>query len=188
MGRGRRPAGKPNQPPWTGSPYRYRIWADTQTASPRPNARHRVPQWNSAAWRMSAWHNRFRCKADQHNATPRHRPVRGFGRQQDNRPPPTPCQRHRVVRSLPQADLPHPGQGCQTQPSDDWTALLSKSPGPHFSPQVLGSGATPISSPRASNESGTPPGCRSYPAPWPGGRRPKKPSATSGYRLANPSG
>jgi hypothetical protein len=50
------------------------------------------------------------------------------------------------------------------------------------------SGATPISSTRGSNESGTPPGCRSYPAPWPGGRRPKKPSATSGYRLANPSG
>ena len=50
------------------------------------------------------------------------------------------------------------------------------------------SGAKPISSTRGSNESGTPPGCRSYPAPWPGGRRPKKPSATPGYRLANPSG
>jgi hypothetical protein len=50
------------------------------------------------------------------------------------------------------------------------------------------SGATPISIPRGSNESGTPPGCKTPPAPLPGGRRPKKPSATSGYRLANPSG
>jgi hypothetical protein len=50
------------------------------------------------------------------------------------------------------------------------------------------SGVTPISIPRGSNESGTPPGCKTPPAPLPGGRRPKKPSATSGYRLANPSG
>ena len=35
------------------------------------------------------------------------------------------------------------------------------------------SGATPISIPRGSKESGTPPGCKTPPAPLPGGRRPQ---------------
>src|SRR5271169_2585381 len=42
--------------------------------------------------------------------------------------------------------------------------------------------------PRRNSHSGTPPGCKTSPAPLPGGRRPNKPSATSGYRLAIPSG
>jgi hypothetical protein len=46
------------------------------------------------------------------------------------------------------------------------------------------SGTLPISSMRGRKESGTPPGCRAFCTPLPGGRRPGKPSATSGYRLA----
>jgi hypothetical protein len=57
-------------------------------------------------------------------------------------------------------------------------------PGHLNSWRVTGSGAMPISSPHGSNESGTPPGCRSSAAPLTGGRRPEKPSATSGYPLA----
>jgi hypothetical protein len=53
-----------------------------------------------------------------------------------------------------------------------------------FSHEVTGSGAMPTSGMCPSGESGTPPRCRTSPAPLPGGRRPKKPSATSGYRLA----
>jgi hypothetical protein len=78
----------------------------------------------------------------------------------------------------------HPGAGCQTQPRDDGMTLHSGSPDLQFSHEVTGSGATPTSSTCPSGESGTPPGCRTSPAPLPGGRRPKKPSATSGYRLA----
>ena len=78
----------------------------------------------------------------------------------------------------------HPGAGCQTQLRDDGTAPRSGSPDLQFSHEVIGSGATPISSRCPSGESGTPPGCRTSPAPLPGGRRPKKPPATSGYCLA----
>jgi hypothetical protein len=99
-----------------------------------------------------------------------------------------PPERRRMVQ--------HPEEGCQTQPPDECTALHSGTPGPMSSQRVLGldkalaqfSGATPISIPRGSKESGTPPGCKTHPAPLPGGRRPQKTSATSGYRLANPSG
>jgi hypothetical protein len=76
-----------------------------------------------------------------------------------------------------------PERGCQTQPRDGIMALHSELLGPQLSQQEIGSGATPVSSPRGSNESGTPPGCRPSPVPLPGGRRPEKPSATSGYRL-----
>jgi hypothetical protein len=40
--------------------------------------------------------------------------------------------------------------------------------------QAQFSGATPISIRRGSNESGTPPGCKTPPSPLPGGRRPQE--------------
>ena len=46
----------------------------------------------------------------QNDAAPLRWPLRGFGRQQDHRPPPTPRQRHEVVRGLPQADWPPQAQ------------------------------------------------------------------------------
>ena len=80
--------------------------------------------------------------------------------------------------------VPHPGEGCQTQRDVHGMAPHCGSLDPQFSQQVSGGAATPISSTLGRYESGTPPGCGALPAPLPGGRRPEKPSATSGYRLA----
>jgi len=79
------------------------------------------------------------------------------------------------------------GRGGNRPPDgrrDDGTSLLSGSPDLQFSHEAIGSRATPTASTCPSGESGSPPGCRTSPAPLPGGRHPKKPSATSGYRLA----
>jgi hypothetical protein len=77
----------------------------------------------------------------------------------------------------------HPGEGCQTQTRDHGMAPQCGLLDPQFSHLVSGGTATPISSPHGRDESGTPQGCGSFPAPLPGGRLLGKPSATSGYRL-----
>jgi hypothetical protein len=79
------------------------------------------------------------------------------------------------------SDGPAPWRGARP---NRFATARPRIPGHLNSWRVTGSGAMPISSPHSSNESGTPLGCRTSPAPLTGGCRPEEPSATSGYPLA----